>query len=141
MKILICGLPGSGKSTLAEPLSVALDAVWINADAVRERYDDWDFSPDGRMRQASRMQHLSDGVVSAKKIVIADFVAPTDAIRKQFEPDYIIWMNTIEEGRYADTNAIFEPVSDANFICNEWDNTININEIVKHLDSMTENHE
>ena len=55
MKILICGLPGSGKSTLAEPLSVALGAVWINADAVRERYDDWDFSPDGRMRQASRM--------------------------------------------------------------------------------------
>ena len=40
MKILICGLPGSGKSTLAEPLSVVLDAVWINADAVRERYDE-----------------------------------------------------------------------------------------------------
>ena len=33
MKILICGLPGSGKSTLAEPLSVVLDAVWLNADA------------------------------------------------------------------------------------------------------------
>ena len=79
--------------------------------------------------------------MSAKKVVIADFVAPTDAIRKQFEPDYIIWMNTIEEGRYADTNAMFESVSDADFICNEWDNTANITEIVNNLDSMTENNE
>lgn len=133
MKILICGLPGSGKSTLAEPLSVVLDAVWLNADAVRERYDDWDFSPAGRMRQASRMQHLSDGVVSARKVVIADFVAPTAAIREQFKPNYIIWMNTIEEGRYEDTNAMFESVTNANFTCVAWDNTKNIIEIVKHI--------
>jgi len=58
MKILICGLPGSGKSTLAEPFAELIGAVWINADAVRERYNDWDFSPEGRIRQAQRMKHL-----------------------------------------------------------------------------------
>ena len=138
MKILICGLPGSGKSTLAEPLSVALGAVWINADAVRERYDDWDFSPDGRMRQASRMQHLSDGVLLAKNTVIADFIAPTAAIREQFKPDYIIWMDTIKEGRYEDTNAMFESVTNADFRCVEWNNTNNITEIVKHIRNYNE---
>ena len=54
MKILICGLPGSGKSTLAEPLSRLLDGVWINADEVRTHYDDWDFSIEGRIRQAEK---------------------------------------------------------------------------------------
>jgi adenylylsulfate kinase len=79
MKILICGLPGSGKSTLAEPFAELIGAVWINADAVRERYNDWDFSPEGRIRQAQRMKHLSDGVVMAGKIAVADFVCPTEA--------------------------------------------------------------
>ena len=64
-KILLFGLPGSGKSYLAEPLAKELDGVWINADQVREEYDDWDFSPEGRMRQAMRMKFLSEGVVYA----------------------------------------------------------------------------
>ena len=87
MKILIFGLPGSGKTTLATPLARQLGAVHINADEVRTKYDDWDFSLEGRMRQANRMKHLSDGVVMAGKIAVTDFVCPTEAARKAFNPE------------------------------------------------------
>ena len=108
MKILIFGLPGSGKSTLAEPLAKMVGGVWINADKIREEYNDWDFTDEGRMRQAMRMKFLSDGVVKAGKIAITDFVCPFQKARDQFNPDYTIYMNTIKEGRFEDTNAIFE---------------------------------
>ena len=108
MKVLVFGLPGSGKSTLSEPLAEQVEGVWINADAVREKYNDWDFSTEGRMRQAARMRHLADGVSMAGKIAITDFVCPFQKARDEFEPDYIIWMNTIEEGRFEDTNKVFE---------------------------------
>lgn len=120
MKILICGLPGSGKSTLAEPFAELIGAVWINADAVRERYDDWDFSPEGRIRQANRMKHLSDGVVMAGKIAVADFVAPTDKARAEFDADYVIWMDTIKEGRFEDTNAMFEKPTNVDYHVATW---------------------
>ena len=107
MKILICGLPGSGKSTLAEPFAKLINGVWINADTVRKRYDDWDFSPEGRIRQANRMKHLSDGVILAGKIAVADFVCPTDKAREEFSADYIVWMDTIKKGRFEDTNKMF----------------------------------
>jgi len=108
LKILIFGLPGSGKSTLAEPLADLIGGVWINADQVREEYDDWDFTPEGRMRQAQRMRFLSDGVVRAGKIAVTDFVCPTEAARRAFNPDFTVWMDTIKEGRFEDTNAMFE---------------------------------
>lgn len=125
MKILICGLPGSGKSTLAKPLAKKLGAIWINADDIRKKYNDWDFSLEGRIRQASRMKHLSDGVVMAGKIAIADFVCPTEKTRLEFNPDYIIWMNTINKGRFEDTNNIFEVPSNANYSISEWFDDIN----------------
>jgi len=108
MKVLVFGLPGSGKSTLSEPLAEQVEGVWINADAVREKYNDWDFSTEGRMRQAARMRHLADGVSMAGKIAITDFVCPFQKARDEFEPDYVIWMNTITEGRFEDTNKAFE---------------------------------
>jgi len=113
MKILIFGLPGSGKSTLAEPLAKLLGGVHINADRVRETYEGhdmskWDFSLEGRIKQAQRMKFLSDGVVMAGKIAVADFVCPTQKAREEFGADFTVWMDTIPEGRYEDTNKMFE---------------------------------
>ena len=118
MKILIFGLPGSGKTTLATPFAELIGGVHLNADAVRETYKDWDFSPEGRIRQAQRMRHLADGVVMGGKIAIADFVCPTERARQEFAPDFTVWMNTIAEGRFEDTNKMFEAPSNYDFKVN-----------------------
>ena len=136
MKILIMGLPGSGKSTLAEPLAKQLQGVWVNADAVRKEYDDWDFTPEGRIRQANRMRYISDGIVRAGKTAVADFICPTREARMQFDPDYIVWLDTIKRGRYDDTNKMFEPpeLNIVNYHVKEWftDTHAQLSEIVKN---------
>ena len=42
------------------------------------------------------------------KYVIADFVCPTDEARKLFDPDFIVWVDTIKKGRFEDTNQMFQ---------------------------------
>lgn len=106
-KILIMGLPGSGKTTLASKLSPLLNAKWLNADEVRKEANDWDFSMEGRKRQAKRMSNLAEKHLKNGHYVIADFVCPTKKSRELFNPDFLIWMDTIEKGRFEDTNEIF----------------------------------
>ena len=106
-KILIMGLPGAGKTTLASKLAPLLKAKWLNADEVRKEANDWDFSDEGRKRQAKRMANLAENLKKEGNIVIADFVCPTPNARSLFNPDFIIWMDTIEKGRFEDTNKIF----------------------------------
>lgn len=105
MRILICGLPGSGKTTLAEELHRLTKFPHINADKIRKEYNDWDFSAEGRLRQAKRMRFVADKFSNC----IADFVAPTEEIRKIFNANILVWLDTIKESRFKDTNKIFEP--------------------------------
>ena len=107
-KILIMGLPGAGKTTLANKLAVLMNAELLNADITRKKFNDWDFSKEGRLRQAKRMRDLADELNNQGYIVIADFICPTFKARKIFNPDFIIWVDTIGKGRFEDTNAIFE---------------------------------
>ena len=122
MKILIFGLPGSGKSTLAKPFAELVEGVWLNADVIRKEYNDWDFTPEGRIRQAMRMKFLADGVVKAGKVAVADFVCPTEEARIEFNADYTVWMDTITEGRFEDTNRMFQAPLSCDYHVSEWFN-------------------
>ncbi len=109
-RILIMGLPGSGKTYLAERLKKKLNDCnktvgWLNADAIRAHYNDWDFSREGRIRQSLRMRELADE--SNTDYCIVDFVAPLVEMRNNFKADWTIWVDTIKEGRYEDTNKMF----------------------------------
>lgn len=120
-KILIMGLPGSGKTLFAKKLITKLTHVlWINADVIRKSHDDWDFSESGRIRQSIRLASIAND--SECDYIICDFVAPLPEQRKIFDADYTIWMNTISEGRYADTNQLFTPPIGCDYTVNSFDN-------------------
>jgi hypothetical protein len=125
-RILIMGLPGAGKTYMAQALKLHLESnsvffhpaaetvgssqarvQWFNADDVRKRFNDWDFSQEGRIRQSHRMRELADD--SSADFVIVDFVAPLPEMRYNFKADWTIWMDTIDAGRYEDTNKMFTP--------------------------------
>lgn len=110
-KILIMGLPGSGKTTMATHLIAEIhchgcSTQWFNADEVRRKFDDWDFSPEGRQRQSIRMRTLA--ALCEEDFVICDFVAPIESMRTEFAADWTIWMDTIDQSRYEDTNRMFQ---------------------------------
>ena len=109
------GLPGSGKTTLSQYLCKELNAKSINADKVRREANDWDFSLEGRKRQAKRMRDLSNDHISKGFNIVADFICPTETTRKEFNADIIIWVDTIKAGRFDDTNALFEPPKNYDF--------------------------
>ena len=106
-KVLILGLPGAGKTTLASKLAPLIKAKWLNADKIRRDNNDWDFSEEGRLRQAKRMAQKANDFKNNGFNVVADFVCPTPAARELFNPDFIVWVDTIEKGRFEDTNKLF----------------------------------
>jgi len=139
-RILIMGLPGSGKTTLAAELKRYLElhgtmstyradsmpvtgfdaqVTWFNADDIRRKYNDWDFSNEGRIRQSIRM--LQFAMESTTDYVICDFVAPLVEMRNNFKADWTIWMDTIEAGRFEDTNKLFVPPEVYDFRITEQD--------------------
>ena len=101
------GLPGAGKTTLADALAKKIKAKRLNADEVRKEANDWDFSEEGRKRQAKRMSDFALKLKNEGNNVIADFICPTPEARKLFPADYIVWVDTIKSGRFDDTNKMF----------------------------------
>ena len=133
-RILVMGLPGSGKTTFATKLKEYLESTtqslpatsdtgvsvaWLNADDVRKKYNDWDFTHEGRIRQSLRMRELADSLSS--DFVIADFVAPLPEMRHNFKADWVIWMDTVDRGRFEDTNKMFVPPEVYDFRITEQD--------------------
>ena len=137
-KILIMGLPGSGKTYFAERLkkylmseqkslssiegdspypNLYLKVDWFNADDIRKQFNDWDFSKEGRIRQSLRMFEFA--MKCKGDYVICDFVAPLPEMRHNFKADWTIWMDTIDAGRYEDTNKMFVPPEIYDFRINE----------------------
>lgn len=109
-KILIMGLPGAGKTTLARQLAKRLKAVHWNADDVRANINkDLGFTEADRIEQARRMGWLCDRAVEAGHWAIADFVCPTPETRRAFGNAWVVWVDTIKEGRFEDTNKLFVP--------------------------------
>ena len=101
------GLPGSGKTTLANELGPMLNAKRLNADEVRKQANDWDFSEEGRKKQAKRMADLALKMKEDGSYVVADFICPTPEARSLFPADYTVWVDTIKKGRFDDTNQMF----------------------------------
>ena len=134
MKILIFGLPGAGKTWLAERLQKHIpNCAWFNADKVREMADDWDFTPEGRLRQATRMKHIADFESANDRYVLSDFVCPTQHTRDIFEADVTVWVDTISEGRFDDTNKMFEVPIDFHYHVNHWYSDDEIKALAEHI--------
>ena len=124
MKILIYGLPGSGKTTLSKQIAEYYKIPHFNGDDVRKMINDWHFELEGRKIQALRMNVLSNMADNC----IVDFVCPLDIYRKDY--DYTIFMNTINESKYANTNSIFE-LGKPNIEIKKW---IDKNQLLKCLE-------
>lgn len=136
--ILIFGLSGSGKTTLATALhKIYPDAIHLNADIIREKYEDWDFSLEGRERQARRVLTLA--TEHTDNVVICDFICPLQRFRDLFAGSYTIFMDTVSESRFKDTDTIFErPIlSEIDVVIRDFketDQLISIIEIHKQMD-------
>lgn len=113
MIVQIIGLPGTGKTALAKELCRRTDAIHLNADDVRADLNkDLGFSVEDRVEQARRLGALSRLISNQGKLVVVDFVNPTKETRESFgDADVVVWVDRINEGRFEDTNKLWEDPS------------------------------
>ena len=128
------GLPGAGKTTLANELAPLLKAKRVNADEIRKAADDWDFSEEGRIRQSKRMAENAIKLKNEGNYVIADFICPTPEARNLFPADIIIWVDTIKEGRFDDTNQMFVKPEKYDFHVTSQDAKYWASKIIKEIE-------
>ena len=128
------GLPGAGKTTLANELAPLLKAKRVNADEIRKAADDWDFSEEGRIRQSKRMAENAIKLKNEGNYVIADFICPTPEARNLFPADIIIWVDTIKEGRFDDTNQMFVKPEKYDFHVTSQDAKLWASKIIKEIE-------
>ena len=126
-------LPGAGKTTLAEELAPKLNAKRLNADEVRKQANDWDFSEEGRKRQAKRMADFALKLKNQGNYVVADFICPTPEARSLFPADFVIWVDTIKEGRFDDTNQMFVKPEKYDFHVTTQDAKVWADKIIKEI--------
>ncbi len=127
------GLPGAGKTTLANELAPLLNAKRLNADEIRKAANDWDFSEEGRKRQAKRMAEHALKLKSDGNFVVADFICPTPEARNLFPADFVIWVDTIKKGRFEDTNQMFVKPEKYNFHVTSQDAKLWAPKILKEI--------
>ena len=131
--ILVMGLPGAGKTTLADELAPKLKAKRLNADEVRKEANDWDFSEEGRKRQAKRMADFALKLKNQGNYVVADFICPTPDARSLFPADFVIWVDTIKEGWFDDTNQMFVKPEKYDFHVTTQDAKVWADKIIKEI--------
>ena len=127
------GLPGAGKTTLANELALKINAKRLNADEIRKAANDWDFSEEGRKRQAKRMADFALELKNQGNYVIADFICPTPEARNLFPADFVIWVDTIKEGRFDDTNQMFVKPEKYDFHVTSQDAKVWADKIIKEI--------
>lgn len=135
MIIQIIGLPGSGKTTLATALADRINAVHLNADYVRSTINsDLGFKPEDRVEHARRLGEMARLLSGQGLSVVVDFICPTQATRESFgKPDVLIWMDTIKEGRFEDTNKLWETPTHFDYRWYEYGAESQTNFIINHF--------
>lgn len=129
------GLSGSGKTFLSKLLQKELNCAWFNADNLREMADDWDFSASGRNRQMRRMKSLADFESKEGRVVVCDFICPTEDLRSSFGADFTIWMDTVKESNYRDTDKIFEEPNNFDLKISKWNqySPLEVADLIKNV--------